>query len=951
LSNNNDVVEKDKTGTKHKSGIITKWLWPTLMSLASAFLALKVEYKSGFFQNASASHIAMDTFSAFLLAMTVMLMFESMIIAIFDEKYFRENYSLMAFMAFMFSLVMLITTLVSSSMPWAVYSRAITFIVNGKIANLSDPSFSDYGFMLCVIFIEFIIFGRIFYTWRGLKSENQYRNEQQNNSITFIEEGYSELRRILKRKPGPQLHIDSDNDSIGPLLSGVADSLAWKDQSKELIKLSSSSYVFEHEGCWHDRTSCWIGYDINTSGLVAIHPCQNDISLTKTEEIIAYVNSIAVKDNANVSEIIIAIKEPTEDATRINEPFLKHVSEKELLDRLVNFNDYFNDIKKRVIVDKLSDSDLRLVDIYVPSQCVSIDNQESRMSIEGVLNDWLNESSSRQLALMGEYGQGKSTAVLMWAYSLIKNGIDPNQRIPILIELRGTSPRNLTPLQLLGAWSSQYNINPQALMRLLIAGRLVLIFEGFDEMALVGDLEMRIKHFRTLWQFAYPGAKILITGRPNFFLDEKEMKSALGISKPIGNQPYCEALRLLPFSIGQIKRALRSYKPEVIKQIHSLAKRNTRFMELAGRPSLLYIIGVLWEREKLFEKIDQLTSAYVIDLFIRHSYTRQGLKEKDTQGFMALTTLEREYFMAGIATYMATMHLPNQITGVQLNEIIMNLIGAIPESVSVNSPATLGETSRPLQRRIEGSKHAIESIKTDVRACGILVDDPIAPGSFRFGHKSFMEYLFADVIAERIRDDGSEKARAIFKATNAEIQDILELPAAVYFLTELLAGLNKNGETESLMAKRLLKTLMGENSLGCVIARIAAQSELTINNFSKRFSLKSRSLSAIVLIVIPGILMFGIISLPEMGRYFLHKGKPSDFQQALTLTLAYSVAFTYYYYFLKPRHATIRKIRLWYLICKKVEIEDSIIHEVLGTNLIPWLRNKSFDFGRLLKSD
>ena len=41
------------------------------------------------------------------------------------------------------------------------------------------------------------------------------------------------------------------------------------------------------------------------------------------------------------------------------------------------------------------------------------------------------------------------------------------------------------------------------MLKLLIAGRLILIFEGFDEMANVADLEQRIDQFRALWRFSY----------------------------------------------------------------------------------------------------------------------------------------------------------------------------------------------------------------------------------------------------------------------------------------------------------------------------------------------------------------------------------------------------------------------------------------------------------------
>jgi hypothetical protein len=47
----------------------------------------------------------------------------------------------------------------------------------------------------------------------------------------------------------------------------------------------------------------------------------------------------------------------------------------------------------------------------------------------------------------------------------------------------------------LGAWASLYRIDPQALMWLLISGRLLLIFEGFDEMALIGNYQSSFMEF------------------------------------------------------------------------------------------------------------------------------------------------------------------------------------------------------------------------------------------------------------------------------------------------------------------------------------------------------------------------------------------------------------------------------------------------------------------------
>lgn len=626
---------------------------------------------------------------------------------------------------------------------------------------------------------------------------------------------------------------------------------------------------------------------------------------------------------------------------------IRYETEASLLDCLVDFKDYFHDIKRRALYNRLPDSDLTLANVYVPSHFFLSTGVKQGSSIEEYLNNWLNEPSQRQLALLGEYGQGKSTAALMWAYHLCCEKSQPFGRIPLLIELRGTSPRNLTPLQLLGAWAAQYNINPRALMRLLIAGKLVLIFEGFDEMALVGDFDMRHKHFKTLWQFAYPQSKILITGRPNLFLDEEQMKAALGISCPIGNLPYCEALRLSPFDPEQIKEALRSYKKAVIDQIHALVLKNPRFHELVSRPSLLHIVAVLWERERLYENVDKLTSAYVMNLFIRHSYTRQGLKEADSPGFMALTTLEREYFMTGIAAYMAAKQLPNQITSTQLNEAITDLVACIPESVSTESSAISGETTRPLPIRIQDTEYGAEHVKTDVRACGLLVDDPASPGTFRFGHKSFMEYLFAAVVAERIQNVKSEKARAVFKATNAQIEDVLLLSVAIEFLSELLVGVKGGKETEHAakelsIAKQLFGTIVSESATRAVYRRPAVFREVLIYCLAKRLSPRRgfiiHILPLFLAMVAPTTILF-MLFFRTKWTTGVDRSNVRIWMIVMMMTLS---IFTLYN--LSTPVVIRRRLSLWNHICKVLGIKDRILHKVIGTSLIPYVRKQPFDY-------
>ena len=459
-----------------------------------------------------------------------------------------------------------------------------------------------------------------------------------------------------------------------------------KDRARELVSLKSSYYAFPEEN-WHANEVSWIGHNLNTKHIVILK-CVRDLTDDGiVQSTIDYANRIVPNYDYTNSEIIVAIEDSVENfanlrSHQIRAPRVRFETEATLLDGLVDWTDYRNDIIRRYELDHLLDSDLTVADVYVsPDVETDFNGRVRACKLEEHLDAWLSDPTQRQIALLGDYGQGKSTSALAYAYRELMR--ERPARVPVLIELRGLAPGSLAPLQLLGAWSARYNINPRSLIRLHIAGRLLLMFEGFDEMALVGDEEIRIDHFRTLWAFCYPQSKVLITGRPNFFFDEEEKTRALGIHQPNTGRPYCQPFRLKEFDLKHIRQALRAHDRTQSDEICDLAGRNLRFRELIGRPSLLHAVALVWRDENLSEETMGLNSARVMRMFIHHSYRRQGLKEADTSAFMALTTEERHYFMRGVATYMAARDLPNQIRGSELNCVIESLVQTMPEDVSL----------------------------------------------------------------------------------------------------------------------------------------------------------------------------------------------------------------------------------------------------------------------------
>jgi hypothetical protein len=322
-----------------------------------------------------------------------------------------------------------------------------------------------------------------------------------------------------------------------------------------------------------------------------------------------------------------------------------------------------------------------------------------------------------------------------------------------------------------------------------MAGRILLIFEGFDEIDLTGDTDARMGHFRSLWECNYERSKIIITGRPNFFLDSKE------ITRALGDDEQSHTLYLAPFNLSQIEHSLRCVDRNTTKEILLLAKNDSKFKEVVARPSLLHIVAVLWQREQLSayaNKNEHLNAAFVMNLFIKHTLQRQQEKH-DLQAFMALNSAERLYFMSFIAACMAASDLPNQITVQQLESAVLLGIDAIPDAVSRSVTTLKNEDSLPLrsQQRADWehkSADVINRIQTDVRSCGLLVTDLSKSGTFKFAHKSFLEFLQAQIISLLFSTDEVDqvKARSISNSWNLKIENLQSSKETIGFLAELL---------------------------------------------------------------------------------------------------------------------------------------------------------------------
>ncbi|HEV8068612.1 MAG TPA: hypothetical protein VGP76_12815 [Planctomycetaceae bacterium] len=795
--------------------------------------------------------------------------------------------------------------------------------------------------LVCIALVRF------HHNWPGQRSVEHYKQDERGEQPSLSSEGWSSWVRMVRTGGLSAAYTREPPQPPQPMEEPPE--LPWKDRAPELLHLKNSEYVFGSDG-WFGQSDCWVGMNEKAHKRVLLFIAYERLDEGVLAEKRKHADQLARVAGPEIAEIFVATnnRSPCPPTRSWKELPVTCYTEDGLLEALIDRREYFQSIQRRVEEERLQDALLTLNQVYVPADAVRTDveaaNPEQARPIEEILDSWVLEPGRRQLALLGEYGQGKSTTTLMWAYRRIQE-LQPGDRLPLLVELRGTSPSNLTSEGLLAAWAVRFNLNARALLQLIIGGKAVLILEGFDEMSLVGDADIRLQHFRALWQFAFPNSKILFTGRPNFFFDDEERKKSLSIHQSQGMRPYCEAFRLLPFDTHKIEVALRNHPPEVRDQIIEKSVSNPRFHELVARPSLLHAVATLWVQENFAAKdAGALTSADVIGLFLAHSYRRQREKVQGVYRLF-LTQDERAYFMSGVAAFMAAKNLPNSISASKLVEATDRLFESIPDSVSTEALAA-GEVDKPLRERVGNDILKRGAMLSDVRTCGLLVDDPASAGAFRFAHKSFMEFLVAEVLTEHVLDPESEKASAICHATGAELRTIFALPVALGFLSESLATRLR---VDDFLAEGSQK---GAYRLACLLfgffvgerwnpfARARAllyviSSDVRLRDFFAR-ELGTRTFWRSVIrrqlpLLVPVTVMF--VAMFSLPRNSAREGIVWSMQGMM-----WFVAISYWV----TRRMNWVNLLVWKALCKQLDISDAVLHQAVRSSLFPWISKSTF---------
>ena len=272
--------------------------------------------------------------------------------------------------------------------------------------------------------------------------------------------------------------------------------------------------------------------------------------------------------------------------------------------------------------------DIEFVEIGIQSISQSKSYSLSEL-VDGVL-------AGDHFAITGQYGAGKSMTLreifLRLEQRYIRGG---NSQFPVYINLREHSGQK-DPVEILERHARNIGFeSPSSLIRAWRGGFLVLLIDGFDEIASLG-VQGSWKKLRDLRMRALEGVRrlirestqcgVLVAGRAHYFEDDTELCQALGLSN-------ATTLALDEFTTEQVKAFLAKFP--------SIAADRQLPDWLPTRPLLLGYLAARGLLTEMGDSAEGLDAVEGWDYLLSRIYPREQDIETNLDGTTLRRILER----------------------------------------------------------------------------------------------------------------------------------------------------------------------------------------------------------------------------------------------------------------------------------------------------------------------
>ncbi len=380
-------------------------------------------------------------------------------------------------------------------------------------------------------------------------------------------------------------------------------------------------------------------------------------------------------------------------------------------------------------------SRLEVDPVYPPSLYVE---QPAKVSLAGMREEQSTESALKTLwdlldaphprfaLVLGDFGAGKTFLLHELARRM---ATQKHPLVPVLVEMstleKQRSLRALVAQHF--AMADMGRMDVDAFQYMLAEGRIALLFDGYDELALRVTYDRAMEHFETIVQAAQGNAKVVLTSRTQHFLTDHQIKRAL--AERAEQVPGYRLFQVEKFGETQIRRFLGNLilDPMEAEERYRLLDEVKDLLGLSANPRMLGFIAKI-EPAKLREakeKSGEITAAKLYEVLIEQ-------------------WLDFEYLRA---------NPPGAPKGIPRDKL-RELMTRVAQVFWGQAERALGIQVLCSGMTVDGLDPAI--VEQMVGSGSLLVRD--AEGRFSFVHRSVMEWLVAEAAAREVRQTGDAAA-------------------------------------------------------------------------------------------------------------------------------------------------------------------------------------------------
>jgi WD40 repeat protein/nucleoside phosphorylase len=401
--------------------------------------------------------------------------------------------------------------------------------------------------------------------------------------------------------------------------------------------------------------------------------------------------------------------------------------------RLISFAEYqglfdFSTYLQRQTA-QLQKSAIYPPEIYVDQRAlVSVGGQEATQTedVLQTLREMLDSPHPRFALVLGDFGTGKTFLLHELARRM---ALEKAALVPVLIEMHSLQKHRSLKALLAQHFAAADvgRLGPDQFLYMLQEGRIALLFDGFDELALRVTYDRVMEHFSTLIEAAQGQAKVIVTSRTQHFLTDQDIKRELARRAEV--LPGYRLIKLERFNGEQVRRFLtkRLGSDSAALERMALLRDVKDLLGLSENPRLLSFIAELKPKalQDARDGSGEVTSASLYEFLIGRWLKGEHARVTPSG---APRGLSLEQLRNG-ATELAMLLWERTELSVTMKELPPGLFAAMD---------------------LQG-EHALdrEVLRHQLASGSLLVRDE--EGRFSFIHPSILEWLVADAAARAVR--------------------------------------------------------------------------------------------------------------------------------------------------------------------------------------------------------